>query len=136
MVAVTDANASSDPAGESDLDLLGDDRLLDLRPRARRTDAAAVIDEERRRAPPPPAANQALREWAAPTQTSGTAASGGAGTGAGTALAMCAVCGTRPARSTCRNCGRGACTTDTWAMLGLCKSCVNASGAAPGGGKA
>ena len=118
MVAVTTASTDPDP---TDVDLLGDDRLLDLRPRARRTDAAAVIDEERRRTAPPPAANQALREWA------DTAAAPATSTGGAANLGLCALCGTKPARSACRNCGRSACTADLWSMLGLCKSCVKDS---------
>lgn len=98
--------------------LLDDDRLLDLRPRAKRTDAAAVIGEERARQAPTPAANQALREWAptlAPVPEAPAVAGG-----------LCAVCNARPTRALCRACGRGACAGDLWSMLGVCKSCVAA----------
>lgn len=97
------------------MDLLDDDRVLDLRPRARRTDAAAVIDEERRRAPPLPAANAALRGWEGPVPEP-TARESPAG--------PCAICATRAARTACPACGLGVCATDLWSMLGLCKRCA------------
>lgn len=102
------------------VDLLGDDRVLDLRPRARRTDAAAVAAEERARRPPLPAANAALRDWsqstsAAPAEAAPPTTAGG----------MCSLCGTRAAKTVCRNCGLGACAIDTWTLLGLCKRCVD-----------
>lgn len=97
------------------MDLLDDDRVLDLRPRAKRTDAAAVIDEERRRAPALPEANAALRSWQGPTpQEPPRQAIDGA----------CAICATRPARVACPACGLGVCSTDLWSMLGLCKRCA------------
>jgi hypothetical protein len=99
------------------MDLLDDDRLLDLRPRARRTDAAAVIGEERSRAEPVPEANEALRQWpGAPVEPTPAKPTD--------PTALCAVCGAKPARATCPACQQGVCVADLWSMLGLCKRCA------------
>lgn len=97
------------------MDLLDDDRLLDLRPRARRTDAAAVIDEERARAVPTPEANAALRDWAGPAHSQAAPAG---------AQGQCTVCEARPARTLCPVCGLGVCSSDVRTMLGLCRRCA------------
>jgi hypothetical protein len=97
------------------LDLLDDDRLLDLRPRARRTDAAAVIGEERARAAPTPEANAALREWAGPAPAAQAPPE---------PQGPCAVCSAKPARLRCPACGLGVCSADVWTMLGLCRPCA------------
>jgi hypothetical protein len=103
--------------------LLDDDRVLDLRPRARRTDPGAVAAEERARRPPLPAANAALREWSEAGPDGRVPAPVGQ---APAASDRCSVCGTRAAKVLCRNCGQGACTMDTWSLLGMCKRCVDA----------
>lgn len=90
------------------MDLLDDDSLLDLRRRARPTDAAAVLAEERRlrqsKAPAP------LPPPAAPPPADGT---------------RCALCNARPPRDTCVQCGRPACAADLWIMLRLCRTCAS-----------
>ena len=96
-------------------DLLSDDGLLDLRPRARPTDVAAVVAEEalRRReatVPVPDAALPAMREEPA------RAPAGGPG-------AACHLCG-RAAWRTCRACAQPSCAADQWAILGLCAACA------------
>jgi hypothetical protein len=100
------------------MDLLDDDRLLDLRPRARRTDAAAVIAEERSRAAPLPEANADLMAWSRPEGTPAPAAAPVRG--------ACSVCQARPATSDCAGCGQGVCAGDRWSLLGLCKRCAAA----------
>lgn len=95
------------------MDLLDDDRLLDLRPRARRTDPAAVLQEERSRAVRLPEANAALRDWTRPAEPQQSSVT-----------ESCAVCGTRPSRGTCPACGLGVCTADVQPLLGLCRTCA------------
>jgi hypothetical protein len=99
------------------MDLLDDDRLLDLRPRARRTDAAAVIAEERARAAPLPEANEDLRSWSPPDEAPPSPARDAA-------RGPCSVCQARAAATMCPGCGQGVCTADRWSLLGLCKRCT------------
>lgn len=106
------------------MDLLDDDTLLDLRPRGRRTDPAAFIERERRRTTLPPE-NPALRDW---QETAPLAPADPRAPREGTEV--CALCGTRQARSTCAHCGRAVCTTDLWTMLGLCRQCAAAGSGA------
>lgn len=90
------------------MDLLDDESLLDLRRRARPTDAAAVLEEERR-----------LR------QTRRAAASGFLPPAAPPAdPTVCALCKVGKPRDACLQCGRPACAADLWIMLRLCRDCA------------
>lgn len=93
------------------MDLLGDDGLLDLRKRARRTDPKEVVDEIRGRRSSLPDRNEELAAW---LEEDGAPRPDGSG---------CHVCG-RMARLTCKACGRGVCAQDSWFMLGLCRACA------------
>lgn len=128
------------PEGPDGAGLLDDDRLIDLRRRARATDPAAVLAEEGRRTAMP-AANAALRAW--PTPTAAAPPEGGSAThaqpgrpdqdrAAAGGPALCGLCGTRPARGTCAMCGRGACAADLWVMLRLCRGCASEDAVARG----
>lgn len=98
------------------VDLLDDDRLLDLRRRASATDPRAVIDEERRDTrQTSPAANRDLLDWERAGPGSPAPAS---------ESATCVICKIRPGRRTCNACNRRVCAGDSWAMLGLCTTCA------------
>ncbi len=102
------------------MDLLDDDDLLNLRRRARSTDPEAVVAEERSGRLVLPSQNRDLDEWAStPAGSQSEAPARGPGT-----AGACHVCGTRPGRSTCANCGRKACHADMWVMLRLCRACA------------
>ena len=97
------------------MDLLDDDEVIDLRPRGRKTDPAAFIEQQRRRAPQLPSENQPLRDWGErPGPTTSPAGD----------LGQCVRCGVRQARARCAQCNEAVCTTDAWAMLGLCRRCL------------
>lgn len=106
-------------------DLLDDDTLLDLRPRAKATDPAAVVAEERRRRE----TAQARTGTPGPAQALGSLAGATAaptpGTGTATDPSLCALCGTGRARDRCTMCGRPACAADLWVMLRLCRGCAD-----------
>lgn len=86
--------------------LLDDDGLLRLGKRS--SDPAVAVDEIRGARQEMPAQNEALRDWTAPADPP---------------TAACHLCG-RPPRIRCKACQRGACSSDSWVMLGLCRSCA------------
>lgn len=104
------------------MDLLDDDEVIDLRPRGRKTDPAAFIEQQRRRAPQVPSENAALRDWGDRPEPARAPAGD---------LGLCTRCGTRQARARCAQCGQAVCSTDAWALLGLCKPCVAANAGLP-----
>lgn len=89
------------------MNLLDDDGLLNLSRRSR-TDPEVAVREIRGQRRETPAQNAALRDWSAPEKPQGQ---------------DCHLCG-RPPRLRCQACGRGACSADSWVMLGLCRSCA------------
>lgn len=90
------------------VDLLGDDDLLNLGKRAKRTDPAAVVREERQRKAMP-AANEALESFQPEAPD---------------AADNCQVCKANPPRITCHNCSKQVCKSCSWTMLGLCQACA------------
>lgn len=101
------------------MDLLDDESLLDLRRRARPTDAAAVLEEERRlrqAKPQSPASN--------PDATAGIVSTPREPEPLNLAARQCALCKARPPRDLCVQCGRPACAADLWIMLRLCRTCA------------
>ena len=94
------------------MDLLGDDGLLDLRGRGRRTDPGALVEETRRHRAPMPETNAELAAWAR-DQPAAPA----------TAPDHCHRC-QRPPRLQCRSCQKPTCAAHSWAMLGVCRDCA------------
>lgn len=87
------------------MDLL-DDGLIDLGAK-RRTDPDAVVRDERGPWTDMPDSNADLEAW----------------TGGGTTDDGCHLCD-RDARLRCNSCGRGACGSHSWHMLGVCRDCA------------
>lgn len=93
------------------MDILDDDGLLELGPRARRTDPAAVTREEREKHRLLPKANPSLAEWGPTSEPAADDA------------ATCHA-DERDAKYHCKQCGRGACAQHFWVMFGLCRECA------------
>ncbi|MGB0653272.1 MAG: hypothetical protein ACPGQL_08735 [Thermoplasmatota archaeon] len=104
------------------MDLLDDDGLMDLRPRASRTDPAAVLAEERERGRRDLGASNVDLEAFAREQGLVREESGSAG--AATDGPLCHICKSRRGKTRCGNCGQYACSADAWVMLGLCRVCA------------
>lgn len=99
------------------MDLLDDDGLLQIG--KGRTDPAALVHSMRAERRPVPDANRALRAWMEESAAPEPAAAPGPAAGG-----QCHLCKARPARYTCRQCGRGSCAEHHWVMFGLCQRCA------------
>ena len=107
------------------VDLLADDALLDLRPRAKPTDPLAVVAEEaslRAAAPRLPAVQEAD-----PAPAPGAvlpAAPAATHPGHPGPAAACHACA-KAAAGACASCGRAVCAQHRWTMLALCVGCAS-----------
>lgn len=95
------------------MDLLGDEGLLDLRGRGRRTDPGSLVEEARRGRTELPESNAELAAWA---RDQGSAPEP-------EAPDHCHRC-QRPPRLRCNSCDRPTCAAHSWVMLGVCRDCA------------
>lgn len=102
------------------MDLLDDDELMDVGPRAKRSDPNAVTKELRSKRKDLGAENSALGKWA---EGLGGDKVDSFRDVAERAEDECHLC-TAVGRKTCEQCGKKACASHFWVMFGLCRSCA------------